>query len=82
VYISKPGADPSIDLFRDVVVALFKEKDSMPRQEVNASFRTTLGKEASRIISTKIVDELVIVKANNWQLKSGNCSADEMRAKR
>lgn len=78
-YVGKPGADPSVDKFRDVVVTLFKEKDSLTRQEVNAAFRTTIGKEPSRVISNKIIDELVVVKANSWVLKTGDCSGDEMR---
>ena len=79
VFITTAGSDPTYESWRDIVLELFKASptSSVLRQAVGAAFRTQKGKDAPRMMYSKIVAELVIVKSSTWYLKAGDASEEE-----
>lgn len=76
VFIS-PSTDK--DLFRDIVIDLFREAPAIKRQDAIAEFKKKTGKDPTRPVIVKVSTELVLVTDGLWALKPGTALAEERR---
>lgn len=70
-YVRKSIGNKNIDKFRDIIIELFKEKQSWKKEDIKAKCLEKAGEEIPLNVYAEITRELAIQKGVNWEAKSG-----------
>lgn len=82
VFIAENKNEPNYEVWRTIAVEFAKEGNVFKRSDLSAAFRTSKGKEPTRLFYTRLSTELFLVEDDgSMRLKSGDASERELRSR-